>query len=312
MSFSNDVRNELARVMPERQCCRKAELSALLVNAQLAGVNNGFILRTETENAAIARKQFKLIKDIYGWQSSVRMETRTRFKKHRVYVVSSFLDQEGIKALQELLVIDQELQIRQQACPAFITRNCCRRSFLRGLFLNRGFISRPEESYHLEILVNGTGLAADAQKMASRMGLELRGSARKNSIMLYMKDSEGIADFLRLAGANIALLDYENVRIIKSMRNNVNRQVNCETANLAKTIDASVRQIELIKQLKAAKGLEILPVQLKELAILRIEYPDCTLKELGNMLTPALSKSGVAYRMRKLESAAEEILQQGN
>ncbi|MBO8159005.1 DNA-binding protein WhiA [Thermosyntropha sp.] len=310
MGFSHEVKDELTRVMPDRLCCSKAELAAFfLAGAKITKDNDIMSLQIETENAATARKIFSLIKQIYGFSSSVRMEKRKRFNKERIYIVNTpLIGEEESKALGEFLNIEGEGRVRGGVRRGLVSRNCCRRSFLRGVFLSRGFVSRPEEQYHLEISLNDSRLAADVQKIVSKLGVELKKTERKNSVVLYIKDSEKIADFLRIIEANKALLYFENVRIIKSMRNDVNRQVNCETANLAKTIDASVRQIELLKKLVKEKGVASLPPHLRELAFLRINYPDLSLKELGEMLNPPLTKSGVAYRMRKLEKMAEDLL----
>ncbi len=311
MSFSNDVRNELARIIPEKECCRKAELSALLVvcGKIKTGKKGEMVLKVETENAATARKIFKLFKDSYQLHPYVRMEKRKRFKTHRIYEVNTTLKKDDLKTFQQLNIIDfDKLKINQRVNQALVKKNCCKRSYIRGVFLSRGFINRPEGNYHLEIILNNSELAANIQNILAEFDLQARSIERKSSLVLYMKESEQIVDFLRLVGAHKGLLDFENVRIIKSMRNNVNRQVNCETANLDKTIDASVRQIELIKKLIEKEGLDSLSPQLKELALLRIDYPDSTLKELGTVLNPPLSKSGAAYRMRKLENLVEELI----
>jgi len=316
MSFSSDVKNELARIMPEKLCCAKAELSALLVvNGSVVKKGDGSILlQAITENAATARKIFKLIKEIYGLQSSIRIENQKKLKKSRVYEVNTVIEKNDYQVLQELDVADEiaenQVQVKTSANWDLLGRKCCKRAYLRGIFLSRGFINRPQGNYHLEILLNNWRLAADVQKILSKLGLQVRHIVRKKKEVLYIKESEKIADFLRVVGASRALLEFENVRIIKSMRNSVNRQVNCETANLDKTVKASMRQIELIEKLISKKGLDSLSPQVRELALLRIEYPDFTLKELGAMLVPPLSKSGVAYRMRKLEFLAEKFLRE--
>ncbi|MGE5389815.1 MAG: DNA-binding protein WhiA [Deltaproteobacteria bacterium] len=306
MSFSNDVRNELARVMPEKDCCRKAELSALLASSArwLDADDGGIDLIVQAENAATARKIYKLLKDAYGLHAAVGSEIKKYFGKSHVYEVSAHIDQKNRWIQQELKAFP-----RDQGKPgtsSLLGKSCCKRSYLRGIFLSRGFVNRPEGDYHLEITFNDALLAAEIQKLLARFELHAHSFERKNNIVVYIKESEKIADFLRVVGASNALLDFENVRIIKSMRNNVNRQVNCETANLAKTIDASLRQTDLIEGLIARGGLESLPPNLRELALLRIDYPDNSLQELGEMLKVPLSKSGVAYRMRKLERLAEE------
>lgn len=309
MSFSNDVRNELARIIPEKSCCQKAELSALLtLRADIIQREDGErYLITLSENATPARKIYKLLKESYGLSSAVRMQEKKRFNKKRVYVVETHLPTNDA-FLNELGLACKGLKINRRVNWSLLSKNCCKRAYLRGVFISRGFINRPEGNYHLEIVINDSRMASDLQKVLLKMGLEARVSERKNNLMLYIKESEKIVDFLRIVEASKALLDFENVRILKSVRNQVNRQVNCETANLAKTVDASVRQVESIERLINKVGIKVFPVTLRDLALLRIDYPDSTLKELGIMLEPPLTKSGVAYRMKKIEILAEQIL----
>lgn len=308
MSFSNDVRNEIARIIPDKACCRKAELSALLLfSGQLVEQPiGGWVIHVAVENAVTARKIYQLMKDTYGWTATVDSEQRRRFKKTRSYeVISQLLPQTGIQ-LEELGLIPESQ--RSHLKRSLLTKTCCKRAFIRGLFLSRGFIGRPEGNYHLELVLNDSRMVSELLKLLHKVNLEARVIERKNHLVIYLKESEKIVDFLRMVGASRALLDFENVRILKSMRNSVNRQVNCETANLAKTIDASVRQVELMERLIKGQGWDQLAPQLKELALLRLEYRDSTLKELGEMLNPPLSKSGAAYRMRRLEQIAEGLL----
>jgi len=309
MSFSNDVRNELARIIPEKSCCQKAELSALLtLRADIIQREDGErYLITLSENATPARKIYKLLKESYGLSSAVRIQEKKRFNKKRVYVVETHMPTNDA-FLNELGLACKGLKINRRVNWSLLSKNCCKRAYLRGVFISRGFINRPEGNYHLEIVINDSRMASDLQKVLLKMGLEARVSERKNNLMLYIKESEKIVDFLRIVEASKALLDFENVRILKSVRNQVNRQVNCETANLAKMVDASVRQVESIERLINKVGIKVFPVTLRDLALLRIDYPDSTLKELGIMLEPPLTKSGVAYRMKKIEILAEQIL----
>jgi len=309
MSFATDVRSELARVLPERQCCQKAELAALLsLRTKLeSGAGGSRTLRTTAESAATARKIYSLLKETYGLSSTVSVLEKKRFKKSRHYGVEVVLQPgEGQELLDDLGLTDAAP--RKAIRPALVNKNCCKRAYLRGIFINRGFINRPEGAYHLELVFSDARLPVEVQKLMHRLGLDAKISERKNSLLIYLKESEKIVDFLRLVEASHALLAFENVRIVKSMRNQVNRQVNCETANLAKTVDASVRQVEMIERLLAKVGLKGLPPSLRELALLRIEYPDSTFKEMGMLLDPPLTKSGVAYRMKKLENLAADLL----
>ncbi len=311
MSFSNDVRNELARIIPAKKCCQKAELAALLeMRGEIKASPDGVTLvKTTVENPVQARKVYTLLKETYGLSSTVRILQKKRFRKSRVYVVETRLDSpRSNKLLEELGRTDTGF--KKQVNWSLVRKNCCKRAYLRGIFISAGFINRPEGNYHLEIVFNDSRLAADVIRIMQKLGLDARLTERKNNPLIYIKESEKIVDFLRLVEASRALLEFENVRIIKSMRNQVNRQVNCETANLAKTVDASVRQVEMIEKILAQIGVRGIPPNLREIAFLRIEHPDSTLKELGTMLNPPLTKSGVAYRMAKLESLAETIQDQ--
>lgn len=308
MSFSNDVRNELARVIPDKKCCQMAELSALLAMRADIGFNRDdeLTLYTTMENAAQARKVYTLLKETFGLASTVHILQKKRFKKSRIYQVQTHLDNPEGSALLGKLELS-EAGIKRQVNWKAIRKNCCKRSFLRGVFVSSGFINRPEGNYHLEIVFNDSRMASDVLRITHKLGLDARLTERKNNLLIYIKESETIVDFLRLVEASNALLEFENVRIIKSMRNQVNRQVNCETANLAKTVEASVRQVEMIKSILARIGIKGIPPHLREIAMLRMDHPDSTLRELGLLLDPPLTKSGVAYRMAKLERIADTI-----
>ncbi len=310
MSFSNEVRKELAHIIPAKACCQRAELVAwLALRADIIEKEDGGrTLQVEAENASSARKVYRLLKDTCQLQPSVRMEQRKRFKQTRFYVVEAPVTNEDIGFMKELGLLDSQGIIKRDIDWSLLGKSCCKRAYLRGVFMCKGFINRPEGNYHLEIVLNDTRMAQDIKKILAKLEVEARIGERKNNLIVYIKDSERIVDFLRLIEASKSLLDFENVRIIKSMRNQVNRQVNCETANLGKTIDASVRQVEVIENLIEKLGINKIPQQFRDLAILRIDHPDSTLKELGAMMNPPLTKSGVAYRMRNLETFAEDNL----
>lgn len=310
MSFSNRVKEELAREIPDKACCRRAEIAALIhVSGGIGKPNpDQYILVVQAEQAAAARKIYTLMKSVYSLQTTVQVKKRRRFKKIRNYEVHAMIKPEDTLLWQELSRLSLTGSRRKRLDASLIGRTCCKRAYLRGVFLSRGFVNRPEGEYHLEIVLKEMPLAREIQRLLSRFNLPSRIVERKKNLVLYIKEGEKIGDFLRVVGAHRALLDFENVRILKSMRNSINRQVNCETANLVKTVHASVRQIELINRLVELKGWDFFPAQLRDLARVRIEYPDQSLKELGVMLDPPLSKSGAAYRMRKLEQWAEEII----
>ncbi len=311
MSFSNDVRNELAREMGEKDCCQKAELAALCISSGKLGLREGkYILRITLDNAATARKAFKMFKNVYGLQATVKIATRRFFRKNRYYMVCVEISVHDFQIMEDIISVNLQGGISKRINWALLGKSCCKRAYLRGLFLSRGFINRPEGSYHLEIVCNDSKMAEDIKRLMVSYDLAAGLVERKNHLVIYLKEGEKIVDFLRLVGANKALLDFENVRILKSVRNNVNRQVNCETANLGKTVDASLRQVELIKGYVAINGWDQFPANMRKLALLRVDYPDYSLRELGLMLEPPLSKSGTAYRMRKLESMIENAAEE--
>ncbi|NLW43772.1 MAG: DNA-binding protein WhiA [Syntrophomonadaceae bacterium] len=308
-SFSNETKNELARIFPEKRCCQVAELSALLrLNGQLELTGRSAkTLCITTDNAGIARKAFKLFKGLFEFPLTVIMETKRRFNTNRYYQVRANLDEQHLSILNKLGLIDDDNRLIYGIKRGMVRKKCCKRAYLRGVFLARGSVSNPGSSYHLEMVFPAYDLAVDVRRLAESQGVSFRLTERKNTYLLYLKDSEQIVDFIRIMGANYALLEFENVRIYKSMRNQINRQVNCETANLEKTLEASWRQVENISRLIERLTVDGLPEQLRELAVLRLDYPDSSLKELGEMMSPPLSKSGVAYRMRKLEELSKRL-----
>ena len=311
MSFSNETKNELARVFPKKECCQKAELSALLNiggTLTLLEDNHTAVWEINTENPATARKIFKLAKCLKASPVEVVTLNKRQLKKNKIFVVRGRVEGVGLSWLQELGLVNRQGRRVEKIPEALISRRCCKRAYLRGAFLARGSVNKPEGEYHLEINCPSKVAAQDLTRMLEKSGISARVSERKGGIVVYIKESEAIVDFLRLTGASSALLDFENVRIVKSVRNQVNRLVNCETANLEKTVAASWRQTQTITKLIDKVGLEGIPESVRDVAVLRLRNPDLSLKELGGMMEPPLSKSGVAYRMRRLETMARKIL----
>ena len=184
---------------------------------------------------------------------------------------------------------------------------CCKRAYIRGAFLASGSVSDPEKGYHFEIACNSLEKAEQLCNMIGSFDIEAKVTRRKKNQIVYIKEGAQIVDALNVMEAHVALMNFENIRILKDMRNSVNRQVNCETANLNKTVSAAVKQIEDIQYIKATIGFDQLPEGLTEIAVLRLEQPEATLKELGQMLSPSVGKSGVNHRLRKLSLIAEEL-----
>lgn len=310
MSFSTLTKDELARIMPEKNHCQLAELAALvrMDGTITINTNNRIGLQVTTENAAVARKIFRLAKMVFDVNVEIRVQRKKRLKKNNSYNIylQSLPDIQGI--LGELGILTNEGAIQPGIKKDLVKSMCCRRSYLRGVFLGAGSVNNPEGNYHLEIISNNLEYAQSLKSLINKFaGMQAKISMRKSWHVVYLKESEQIVSFLNIIGAHHALLDFENIRIVKGMRNQVNRLVNCETANLNKTVNASLRQMENIKLIDEMMGLDKLPLRLKSIALLRLENLDVSLKELGDMMEPPVGKSGVNHRMRKLEELADDL-----
>lgn len=306
MSFAFDVKKELTllEVHPEHA---KAELAALIrMNGTLSILNHDFLLNVQTENAAIARRIYSLIKDNFDVESELLVRKKMKLKKNNIYIVRL---KSGCKViLKELGIMDGMLY--HGHVPDEIKTNKQKiKSYLRGAFLAGGSVNSPETSrYHLEIHSSYEEHNNDICEMMQVFEMNARVHERRNGYIVYLKESEKIADFLALIGATGSMFRFEDVRIVRDMRNSVNRLVNCENANMNKTIDAASKQIENIRLIEQTTGLDTLPEKLREIAVMRVNNPDISLKELGELLpNGGVSKSGVNHRLRKINQLAEEI-----
>jgi DNA-binding protein WhiA len=313
LSFSSVAKNEICRISEEKDCCQLAEISALLKMSGTIHINGkqGLSFRISTENPAIARRTFTLLKNLFGIHTDILVKKNNSLKKNNIYIMVVSPEMGARKILIKAGILkehsDGNISFSNKIGSEVIKKNCCKKSYLRGAFLGGGSISNPEKTYHVEFVTNSFEHAEDLVKLINSFDLKAKVIQRKSNFVVYLKEGEQIIDLLNIIGAHSALLDLENVRIYKEMRNNVNRLVNCETANLNKTVDAAVRQIEAIKFIHQTIGLRKLPKNLKDIAEARLNYPDITLKELGEMLDPPIGKSGVNHRLRKIEKIAEEL-----
>lgn len=312
MSFSSKVKEEV---------CRNIELSKEEAIAVLSGImkvsgtlsfvaNRQVNFRVTTENAAIARLIFKLLKNHFNIHTRLLVKKSNSLKKNNIYMVMIGEDT-GVKELlisvgilrDEEGIVSLEYGIRDNIVESDETK----RAYIKGAFLGGGSVSNPEKTYHLEFVTHDLDYAEALSKLINTYGLTSKVIQRKSSYVVYLKEGEQIVDILNIIGAHSSLLELENIRIMKEMRNNVNRLVNCETANLSKTVNAAVRQVESIKLIQKEIGLGRLPKNLRDIAELRLNYPDESLKELGEMLTPVVGKSGVNHRLRRIEKIADEL-----
>ena len=307
MSFASETKKELTQVDADDQSL-KAELSALIrMNGSLSFANRQLSLDVQTENAAIARRLYIIIKKLYSYNVELLVRKKMRLKKNNVYICRV---REGAKELlTDLYIISNDFQFNHTIAQELIPKKNQKRAYLRGAFLAGGSVNNPETSaYHLEVYSlykeHGEALA----NLMNEFGLNAKTIERKKGFVTYLKEAEKISDFLNLVGAHQAMMKFEDVRIVRDMRNSVNRIVNCETANLNKTIGAALRQVENIRFIENTIGLDQLPEKLREIARLRVEYQDVTLKELGEMVsTGIVSKSGVNHRLRKIDEIADTL-----
>ncbi|HJF20499.1 MAG TPA: DNA-binding protein WhiA [Enterococcus columbae] len=306
MSFAAEVKKELTTLEVHREHA-KAELAALIrMNGSLSIANQQFVLNVQTENAAIARRIYSLLKDHYDVRSELLVRRKMKLKKNNVYIVR--LKHETQTVLNDLGIMDG-LMFDTHVSDELMGNSQKMRSYLRGAFMASGSINNPETSrYHLEIFNIYEEHNQDICNMLNYFDLNARTLERRNGFITYLKGAEKIADFLVLIGATNSMLKFEDVRIVRDMRNSVNRLVNCETANLNKTIDAASKQIENIEYIKEKVGIKALPEKLQEIAELRLQHPEVSLKELGEMVpSGVISKSGINHRIRKINDFAEKL-----
>lgn len=316
MSFSAKVKSEVCRIGELTRNEAKAELSAVMkVSGTLSlGGNKQLSFRVTTENPSIARRVFKLLKQYFNIHTKLLVKKSNSFKKNNIYMVV-ITEEMGVRSLLKemgVLSSDEGIISLDYGIPKEITEDEeCKKAYIRGTFLGGGSISNPEKTYHLEFVTHNSEYAEDFSRLINTYGLSSKVIQRKGSYIVYLKEGEQIVDLLNIIGAHSSLLELENVRIMKEMRNNVNRLVNCETANLSKTVNAAIRQVESIRLIQKEIGLQRLPKNLRDIAELRLTYPDESLKELGEFLNPPVGKSGVNHRLRKIEKIAEELRKEG-
>ena len=311
MSFSAKVKGELGRYTEMSREEALAQISAMMKVSGTIGFNGkGLSFKITTENPTSARLVFTLLKEHFQIHSKLMVKKSNSLKKNNIYMV--VIDEEmGVRGLLKdtgiFKEVDGGITLDYRIDEKMVETDDEKRAYIRGACLGGGSVTNPEKNYHLEFVTHSEEYAQDLCELINSCGLNSKVIQRKNSFIVYIKEGEQIVDILNIMGAHSCLLELENIRIMKEMRNNVNRLVNCETANLSKTVNAAVRQVESIKFIQSKIGLKRLPQNLREIAELRLEYPDESLKELGEMLDPPVGKSGVNHRLRKIEKIAEEL-----
>lgn len=308
MSYASEVKKELTGITVHEKNAR-AELMALIrMNGSIGLANHAMILNVQTESPAIARRIYSLIKQLYKVESDILVRKKMKLKKNNTYVVR--LRHHVQEILGDLAILDG-FQIKERVPLDLLTDDLMIRSYLRGAFLAGGSVNNPETSrYHLEIYSLYEEHNEMIAEMINRYDLNARTTNRRSGYIVYLKEAEKIANFLQLIGATTSMLEFENIRIVRDMRNSVNRLVNCENANMDKVANAANRQVENIMLIEATVGLSSLPEKLRAIAETRLAHQEVSLKELGTLVPGGpISKSGVNHRLRKLNSYADELRQ---
>lgn len=309
MTFTAQVKNELAHHIAREKSCQVAELSAIIRmdgSLHLQGPPGRLALHISTENAATARKVLRLLSENFKLKGEVTIR-RWRLKNANNYLVFIPEQPQLGQSLNELGILDDSLNIRYDILPRLVRINSCAAAYLRGLFLGGGSVSDPAGDYHFELVTDNYRLAADSKSLMERLGLNPKILTRKKNFAVYLKSADQIIQCLALIGAHTALLKWEDIRIKKEVRANVNRLVNFDTANLNKTVDAAISQLSDIDIIEEGFGLEKLPRALADVARARRAHPNVNIKELGEACDPPLSKSAVYHRLRRLHALAEGV-----
>ena len=301
MSFSSDMKNELAVVKPEKSCCGLSELCGLYATmGSLSLLGRGKVnVQLTSESLAVCRRAYTLIAQTLHVSPQIHYVTNARFGGTRKCVLTMGPIHSPV-LLKALGMMDETGSLRSTTPRMGLTRQCCMRAFLRGVMLGGGTMSNPEQSYHLELPCRDSDIQAMIAKCMQRMALPIKLGARREHTYFYLKQSDQIVAFLTVIGAHTSVMQIEDLRVKKQVMETVNRAMNCDNANLQKQMDASASQLDAIRRLLESDRLSALPAGLQQIAEARLNAPDATLAELGQMLDPPIGKSGVNHRMRRL------------
>lgn len=297
MSFARKVKEEIKEQIDKKRHCQIAELAAYFafIGSVVITEEGGYEIHFHTENLTVLQKSYILFRKAFRTTPDISVRGEHQYS---LYILDEDIAQQFIEAVWlqsgSVLVADPVVE-----------RVCCRRAFLRGTFLTGGSVTDPNSGYHLEMMAGSREKAESLCRLIQSFQVEAKIVERKTNYIVYMKEGAAIVDFLNIIGAHKALMEFENVRILKEMRNSINRKVNCEAANIKKTVSAASRQVEDIQYIRDTIGFESLSENLAEMAKVRLAHPDVPLKELGGLLETPLGKSGVNHRLRKLSEIAQ-------
>lgn len=305
--FYTETKGELARTMPESKCCKLSEFSAI---ARSLGRLEMPVFEIRTENAASARKIMSFVNVIFGFKPRMRLIHGKGGRSRNQYIIQLLLGKKTLETLKGLGVMSESgsgISMENGIPWHLLSRQCCRRAYLRGVFLGRGYVQNPEKEYHMEFMTDSSEHAKGIVQLAESFNVTPKVAPRKKGYMVYVKGGDDVAQLLRVMGAHSAVLTLESVRVLRGVRGDVNRVVNCETANVTKAVNAGLSQIDAIQRIERFIGLKSLAPGLQEIAELRLANPEMTLRELGQLLSPPISKSAVNHRMRRLIHIANSL-----
>ena len=319
MSYSLKVKSELMEISYESSCCMLSELSAIVHTAGSLNISReGLYAEINTENETLIKRISQMFQKLFGIRAEIISEEKKVLKKHTLYTLYSpknsseqILNELGIISFDE----NHNRQINRGIDSNLILQDCCCAAYLRGAFLSCGNITVPLSGdnkkisigYHLEFVLSCCEMAEGIEALLNRFNIISKQTTRKDNYIVYIKESEGICDFLALLKASKAVLELQNIKVEREVKNNTNRQTNCIVANIDKTVDAAIKQIEAINAIEKSGGLDMLPPKLRKVAKLRQEYPDVSLETIADLTGENLTKSGINHRMRKIIKIAQEL-----
>lgn len=308
MSFSSDVKNELAQVKDAKSCCQLSELGGLYgTMGSLSLLGRGRVnAQLSSESMAVCRRAYTLLQSALGLSPQIHYVSSARFGGTRKAVLT-LGPLQSPALLRALRMMGEDGTLRATSPRLSLTRGCCARAFLRGVMLGGGTMSSPEQGYHLELACRSQDMQALTAKCMQRVGLPVHLSARRDHIYLYLKQSEQVVTFLTAIGAHSSVMQIEDLRVRRQVMGAVNRAMNCDSANLQKQMDASSAQVRAIRRLRDEGVLATLPPSLQAMAMARLDAPEASLEQLGQQLNPPIGKSGANHRMRRLMNYAQEL-----
>lgn len=315
MSFSKEIKEELSKQVSLARHCQIAEIAAIFSLSGRISINtqDKYAIFIHTENIIVARRYYYLVKKAFHITPHVQVKRNGSTSRGKIYSIMIKEHETSIMILKATKIMDESGEIAADLSlqsSLVIQNSCCKRAFIRGAYITSGSMSDPQKTYHFEIVVSAKEKAIQLKEVLETFSIDAKIVLRKKNYVVYIKEGSQIVDILNVMEAHVSLMNLENVRILKEMRNSINRQVNCETANINKTVIAATKQIDDIIYIKDNVGFGNLSDNLKEMAMLRIEHPDASLKELGLLISPPIGKSGVNHRLRKLSIIADHLREQ--